>query len=342
MISRKTVRVLDVAKAAGVSSATVSRAFNSPEKLRPEVYARVMEAVDTLGYTLNNAARALRSRRTRICGAILPTLNHAIYAAETNAVEERLGEEGYTLLVATSEYDVAREFSQAKMLVERGAEGLVLVGDVHDPRLYDLLRLRGVPFVNTYVFNPDSGHPCVGFDNYRAMAKIVEYLVRLGHEKFGLITGLAKDNDRVQERLKGIHDTLKANGLSVTSDQIIEKPYSLTAGYEAMRMLANAKVSPTAVVCFSDILAIGAIAYCADLSLVVPDDVSIVGFDNLAFSAYIRPPLTTLEIPAKEMGKLAAEYLMKRIEGETPTEHQELDTRLITRATTARWSEGPP
>ena len=333
---KRLVKVVDVAIAAGVSSATISRAFNSPEKLRPEVYNRVMEAVDKLGYTLDNSARALRSRRTRICGAIIQTLNHAIYAYATNTLEERLGEEGYTLLLATSEYELNREYIQAKMLIERGAEALVLVGGVHDPRLYHLLQVRDVPYINTYVFNPKSVHPCVGFDNYRASAKIIKYLVGLGHKEFGIISGIMKNNDRVQERLRGINSTLNENGLFLKENCYVEKPYSLKGGYEAMRILNEVGSNPTAVVCFSDILAIGAMTYCNDNDLNVPNHVSIVGFDNLPYSLYYRPALTTLEIPSKEMGHLSAEFLINELNGRSPKEFQELEAKLIVRSSTTR------
>lgn len=334
MNARKMVRVLDVAKAAGCSSATVSRAINFPEKVRPAMYKRVMEVVESLGYSPDNAARALRSRRTRICGAVIPTLNHAIYAIETNALEERLSKAGYSLLVTTSEYDPIREFNQAKMLVERGAEGIVLVGDEHDPRLYDLLRVRHVPFINTYVFNPLSQHPCAGFDNRRSATQIVDFLLRLGHRDIGVIAGISKHNDRVKERLEGIRNALELKNLSLSRDRQVEKPYAISAGYEGMRELVGKGGPPTAVVCFSDVLAIGALAYCADLCIAVPDEISIVGYDNLEFGAHIRPALTTLEIPAVKMGHLAADFLIQRLRGRSPLEFQELETRLIVRSTT--------
>jgi LacI family transcriptional regulator, galactose operon repressor len=299
-----------------------------------------MEVIETLGYSPNNAARALRSRRTRICGAVIPTLNHAIYAHETNALEERLSKSGYSLLVTTSEYDPIREFNQAKLLVERGAEGIVLVGDAHDPRLYDFLRARNVPFINTYVFNPHSKHPCAGFDNRRAAVQIIEFLIRLGHTDIGVIAGVSKDNDRVLERLEGIRSALQMRNLVLSSDRLVEKPYNIDDGYEAMRTLAGKGGPPTAVVCFSDILAIGALAYCADLCLDVPDEVSIVGFDNLDYGAYLRPALTTLEIPATKMGHLAANFLVQRLLGQNPPEFYELDTRLIVRSTTRQLADG--
>lgn len=334
MNAKKVVRVLDVANAAQCSSATVSRALNAPEKVRPEILSRVLAAVERLGYSPNNAARALRSRRTRICGVVLPTLNHAIYAREANALEERLSDAGYSLLVTTSEYDPRREWRQTKMLVERGAEGVALVGDVHDPRLYELLRTRNVPFINTYVFDPLSKHPCAGFDNRKAAFQIVEFLIQLGHRDIGVIAGISKYNDRVRERMQGVRNAMEAHGLSYDPNRCVEAPYSIDAGYDGMRLLIAKGEPLTAVVCFSDILAIGALGYCADQDLAVPGEISIVGFDNLDYAAHVRPALTTLEVPATEMGRRAAEYLIGRLQGLEPREYCELETKLIVRSTT--------
>lgn len=334
MIQKKRVRVADVAKLAGCSPATVSRAINSPEKVRPPVVARVLAAVEQLDYTPNNAARALRSRRTRIFGAVIPTLNHAIYAREIQALEEGLGQAGYSLLVTTSEYDPAREFRQSRILLERGAEGIVLVGDSHDPRLHELLHAHGVPCVNTYVFDPDSGHPCVGFDNRKAARQAIEFLLTLGHRDIAVISGITRYNDRQQQRLQGVRATLAARGLSIAGHRIVEEPYSIDAGYEGMRRILLHGAPPTAVFCFSDILAVGALAYCGDVGLNVPHELSIIGFDNLEYAIHVRPALTTLEVPAAEMGSRAATYLVERLQGIRGRDFWELETKLIVRAST--------
>lgn len=334
VIQNRRVRVADVAKVAGCSPATVSRAINSPEKVRPPVVARVMAAIEDLGYTPNNAARALRSRRTRIFGAVIPTLNHAIYAREVQALEEALGKAGYSLLVTTSEYDPVREFQQSRLLVERGAEGVVLVGDSHDPRLYELLNGYGIPYVNTYVFDPESGHPCVGFDNRKAAGQAIDFLVALGHRDIAVIAGITRHNDRQQQRLDGAREALEGWGLSLPARRIVEEPLGVKAGYDGMRRVALRGVPPTAVFCFSDILAIGALAYCADAGLKVPDDLSIVGFDNMEYAAHVRPALTTLEVSATEMGSLSAAYLVERLQGIHRGDSWELETKLIVRAST--------
>ena len=152
------VSLLDVAALAGCSTASVSRVLNQPDLVKGELRARVQSAMHQLGYMPNSAARALRSRRTHIMGIVIPTLNYAIYARLVEGLQLQLAEHGYSLLVATSEYDLEREQERARVLIERGVEALVLIGDTHQPALYQLLEATGIPYVNTYVYRADGVH----------------------------------------------------------------------------------------------------------------------------------------------------------------------------------------
>ncbi len=329
------VNVGDVARAAGCSTATVSRALNRPEKVRPVVRERVLAAAERLGYVPNNAARALRQNRTGIMGTVIPTLNHAIYARLVEGLQKRIVGQGFALLHTTSEYDLAAELEQAKLLLERGVQGLMLVGDLHDPRLYELLARHGVPYVNTYVFTPHSPHPCVGFDNRRAMADVASFLLDLGHRRFAMIAGITAGNDRALQRVEGVVTTLEGRGLVLPAGAIEEAPYDIASGRAAMRRILSLPERPSAVVCGSDILAFGAMIECHDRAIEVPRAISIMGFDDLEFAAQLRPALSTVEVPAAEMGARAGDYLLARCSGARHHDHVELETRLIMRKTTA-------
>lgn len=330
------VSLNDVAKAAGCSASTVSRALRMPEVVRDEVAQRIFAEVRRLGYTPNNAARALRSRRTQMIGAVLPTLEHAIYARLANSLENELARDGYSLIVTTSGFDVKREFEQTQMMIERGAEGLVLVGDAHRNELYDFLKLRNVPFINTYIYNAGSGHPCVGFDNRKTASQIADYLLSLGHREIAMLAGMSKNNDRVLQRIQGVRDAMLMHQLPFPPDRIVEAPYAITAGRSGMRRLLAQSPRPTAVICTSDILAFGCISECAAAGVSVPDEVSVIGFDDLEFAPHLQPPLTTMQIPAVEMGVQAARYLIDVLEGKAPLDSVELEARLIIRDTAAR------
>lgn len=328
-------RLSDVAKVAGCSSATVSRVLNAPASVKEDIRRRVEIAVQDLGYMRNGAARALRSRRTHIIGTVIPTLNNAIYAQLVGALQDTLGRQGYSLLVTASEFSLDQELVQVRLLVERGVEGLVLVGNLHRPALFNLLDGQGLPYVTTYTYSPKSGHPSVGFDNAAAMARIVDFLLDLGHRDFAMVSGIRQDNDRVTERVQGAVAALAARGIALNPDRIVEEPYSIQGGRAALRRILDSGVRPTALICGSDVLAFGALIECASRGIQVPKDMSISGFDDLEFAAFLNPPLTTLAVPAVEMGRRAGEYIMARLRGRPHVEHVPLETNLILRTTTA-------
>ncbi len=183
-------RLADVAKLVGCAPATISRAINNPEKVSPEKRFQIESAMLKLGYVRNHAARALRSQRSHMVGVLIPTLDYALYARLVGAANSRFSEAGISTLIATFDFDLDAELKEARLLLERGAEALILVGDQHRPKLYQLLDRFDVPFVNTYAFNPGGVHPTVGFDNSSASARIVQHLVHLGHSKICVISGI--------------------------------------------------------------------------------------------------------------------------------------------------------
>jgi LacI family transcriptional regulator len=328
------VRLSDVAEQAGCSTATVSRVLNKPDGVNRELRLRVDTAVRELGYLRNGAARALRSRRTRTIGAVVPTLDHAIYARLLAALQGFTSEHGYSLLVTTSNFRVDQELRQARLLVERGAEGLVLVGHSHSPDLYAALERHGIPSVNTYSYLPDSRHASIGFDNRAASRQMTEYLLDLGHRDFALIIGYRKDNDRVKDRVDGALEAIAGRGISIAHTLIVEEPYSIEGGREGLRRVMAAR-RPTALICGSDVLAFGAIIECDSKGIAVPRELSVAGFDDLEFAAHLRPPLTTIRVPATEMGRRAGEFLLAKIAGQPHAPHYPLETSLILRQSTA-------
>jgi LacI family transcriptional regulator len=331
---KNAVRAVDVARLAGCSTATVSRAQNAPALVSAETRARVDAAIRQLGYTPNSAARALRSERSKMIGIIIPTLNHAIYASLVEAVQRRLAGEGYSLLVATYEWDLISEAQQVAMLIERGAEGLILVGERHHADLYGSIDAAGIPHINTYVFNPESQRPCVGIDNRKAADDITEFLLGLGHRRFGVISAATADNDRAATRVDGIADALARHGIALPPEAIVQRPYSISSGREGIQILRALPAPPTAIICGNDVLAFGALIECREAGLAVPGDVSIVGFDNLDFTAHVVPPLTTMAVPAGEMGAAAARFIIDTLKGRPTPRKIRFEPNLIARRST--------
>ncbi|GAB5469687.1 MAG: LacI family DNA-binding transcriptional regulator [Rhodospirillales bacterium] len=330
----------DVARSAGVSTATVSRCLSQPDKVRPALRLGVEAAISALGYTPHGAARALASSRTNAIGAVIPTLSNAIFANVVQTLQRELSASGRTLLLAASDYDMAREAQQIRDLVVRGVDGLMLTGEARDPSVYQLLRRRRIPYVNTYVFHPRSENPSIGFDNRAAMAKLVAYLHDLGHRRIAMIAGLPGQNDRARERIEGTKAALEARGLEACG--ILERPYALDAGREALRQLLQQEAPPTAILGGNDVLALGALLEAKRLGLEVPRDLSIAGFDDLDIAREIPPGLTTIHAPLEDMGRQAAAYLLHPENGETPVHHVELPADLLVRGSTGPAPESPP
>jgi LacI family transcriptional regulator len=332
----------DVARHAGVSAASVSRVLNSPAQVSPEIRGRVRRAMDELGYVRDGAARALASRHSFTIGNVVPTLGIGIFAVGVQALQRRLEDSGYQLLVAASDYDEAKEARQVRALIERGVDGIALVGHRHAPEVYELLRARKLPYVNTYEFDGQNPHPCIGFDNRKGAYGLTGHLTALGHRAFGIVTAPPSLNDRIAARLKGVLDCLADRGIGVPAGRIIEVAQTVADGRSATRALLAAQREVTAICCTTDTLAIGALLECRALGIAVPDEISVAGFSDLEIVAQLDPPLSTVHIPADRIGTLIADFLLDRIAGRlAPNETAareadkiELDAEIIIRRST--------
>lgn len=333
---RSTAKLSDVARLADVSTATVSRALTLPHKVRPDTLKRIEEAVKTLGYVAHGAARALATRRTHTIGAVIPTLDNAIFANTTHALQKALDDAGYTLLLASHEFDPDTELRVTRALMARGVDGLVLVGTTHHPELFRMMETHGVPYVLSWALDKAGRHPCVGFDNRAAATRLVKYLLELGHRRFAMISGITLNNERALERREAVRDALAERGIKLPATRVIEKPFHLRAGREGLaELLDGREPAPTAVICGNDVLAIGAMAECHARGLRVPHDISVTGFDDMEIAALITPSLTTVRFPTAELGTLAAQHLLARLAGKTVPQRRELPVELVVRESTA-------
>jgi LacI family transcriptional regulator len=331
----KAATLADVARLARVSTATVSRALTLPHKVKPPTLARVRRAAQALGYVAHGAARALASRRTRTVGVVIPTLANAIFASTTQALQKTLDEAGFTLLLASHEFDPEVEARVTRALIERGIDGLVLLGTTHHPSIFRMLEAHRLPYVLTWALDPDGTHPCIGFDNRAAAIRVTDYLLDMGHREFAMIAGITANNERARERLEGVRDALAARGGRLPAEQVVEKPFTLSAGREGLHEVMEGDPRPTAVICGNDVLALGAIAACNARGIAVPQQVSITGFDDMEIASLVSPGLTTVRFPTTELGVYAANHLLMRLAGgEVQTRH-ELPVELVVRGTSA-------
>ncbi len=331
------VTLKDVAQQAGVSTATVSRVLNAQGKVNRETEAKVTEAVAALGYVPHAAARALASRRSRTVGAVTAALDNPIFAKGIQALETRLEQSGYGLLVASSNYEPARELKQVRTMVERGIDAIMLQGDSHLPEVYALLQRKGLPYINTWVYDAAAPHPCCGFDNAAAGRALADYLLDLGHTDIAMVGGITSGNDRARNRIKGVKAALKARGLDLPPARLVERPYSLSDGRDGLReLLSSPGPQPTAVIGGNDLLAIGVILEAQQSGLSVPGDLSVAGFDDIELAANIAPALTTIHVPVEDICTLAGDFLVARIEGLSTRDHIAMEAKLVVRQSTAR------
>jgi LacI family transcriptional regulator len=328
----------DVARRAGVSTATVSRCINRPDSVRAPLRLRVTAAVTQLGYVPHAGARTLKSRRTGTVGAIFPTVDNAIFAQAIDALQRRLADANHQLLIATSDYSPVNEESQALNLLTRGADALVLCGCSQRASLNKRLKARDVPVVHVMSWPPASGLDCVGFDNARAMTQVVRYLLDLGHRRIAMLAGVTQDNDRAAARVQGVRDALAAAGVGLPAQRLVERRYALAPAREGFQRLMQAASPPTAIVCGNDVLAFGAMLEARRMGLVVPDDVSIVGFDDLELASHLQPALTTVHVPAQTMWQRAADRVLALLHQQGPQglpREDEIEVSLVVRGSSA-------
>lgn len=327
----------DVARRAGVSTATVSRCLNAPERVSEATRKTVLEAVQQLGYAPNFGARALAAKRTNTFGAIVPTMRNAVFAEGLQAFQEELGAHGVTLLVASSSYRPELEHEQIRALVARGADALLLIGHDRMPESYDFLDRRQIPYVVTWAHNADAGRRSIGFDNRKAMAALTREVIKLGHSRLGLIIGERRGNDRARRRAEGVAQAMQDNGLDPGKLAIVETAYSTENGADAFKTIMTGANKPSVVMCGNDVLAAGALKQAHEMGLRVPDDVSITGFDDIELADLVSPGLTTVAVPHRDMGRGAARILVDLCNGRRSDSSIELEAGIKWRA-----SLGPP
>ena len=331
---RRKAAQIDIAQAASVSTATVSRVLNRSPLVRPRLRARVERAMERLGYLPHAGARALASNRSGTIGALVPTLENETFVRGINALEQRLRMAERTLVIAASNYSSEIETMQVRRLLERGVDGLMLVGNVHAEPTLNLLRRAGIPIVATYIYEPNRAWPNIGFSNQAAMRRMAEHLVRLGHRDIGMFAGITQGNDRATKRLAGMREGLRRLGLELNPHATEELPYTIGAARAAFARLAKAGRLPTALACGNDILALGVLFEAAARGIRIPEDLAVAGFDNAPITAHIRPTLTTVNIPVDEMGESAAEALLYMIDTGNRARSVKLEASLLVREST--------
>lgn len=326
-------KLIDVARDAGVSPATVSRAMNEPALLAEATLRRVRDSALRLGYRPDGAARMLASGRSRAIGAIVPTLDSAIFARALQSMQATLAREGYQLVVASHEMNPAAETEAIRTLMAQGVDGLMLVGAERAREARALLAASGLPVILTWCGHPD--FQSVTIDNYGAGVLAARHLLDLGHRRIGVVVGHLHFNDRQRARLTGVRDALSKAGIALTPAVISEQSLTLAGGRTGGSELLEVTPRPTALIGGVDLLAIGCMQEAKARGIAIPSEISICGIDDIEMSAHLQPSLTSVHIPTAAIGEQAAMCLVTHLRsGAWPVE-PELPIALVPRQSSA-------
>ncbi len=328
--------IKDVARIAGVSTATVSRAINTPDAVSARTRERVAAAMQACRYRYNALARGFVTRQSGTLGMIVPSITNPIFAESVRGVQDVAHREGYQVLLGNSDYDYAKETRVCEVLRERRVEGLVITTtDLKGRVLRDLVD-AAFPFVLLYSTVRKGPMPSVGVDNYRGGYAATEHLIGLGHRRIAMLAGTFAVSDKSLHRWHGYRRCLLRHGIPYDPALLVQTQYTLEAGRAGVQALFRLDTPPTAVFCSNDFMALGAMQGAREAGVGIPDRLSVVGFDDMSISAYLHPGLTTVRQPAYEMGCSGAEMLIRRIRGDQgQPDHQILETTLVARGSTA-------
>jgi DNA-binding LacI/PurR family transcriptional regulator len=336
-----TMRLAEIAARAGVSKATVSRVLNGARGVATDTRDSVLAALDALGYEFPP-----RQRRAELVGLITPELDNPIFPALAEVMGQALTRQGYTPVLATQTPGGSTEDELTEMLVSRGVSGIIFVSGLHadttaDTARYARLHEQHVPFVLVNGFSPGIEAPFVSPDDRAAMRLAVAHLAELGHERIGLALGPERFVP-VQRKIEGFRIGMREHlGLSAEeSRQLVEHSlFSLEGGQAAASALIGRGC--TAVMCASDMMALGAVRAARQRGLTVPGDISVVGFDDSPLIAFTDPPLTTIRQPVKAMGQVAVNALLEEMGGTPPPRTEFVFMpELVVRGSTAAGPRG--
>ncbi len=311
------ITLSDVAKVAGVSAITASRALNTPERVSRDALKRVRDAVSRTGYVPNMLAGGLASSRSRLVAALVPTIAGPVFLETVQALTEALAESGYQVMLGQSGYSGAREDALLDAIIGRRPDGIVLTGIMHSAEGRRRLLATGIPVVETWDLTPTPIDMLVGFSHEKVGAAVAEYLVSAGYKKLAIVTA---DDHRAGLRRKGFEDAATRLGVGLVGACTVPAPTTLGSGRFGLSDLLSRFPHMDAVFCSSDILALGVLTEAQARNLSVPARFAVFGFGDLGFAGDTFPTLTTVRVDGNAIGHQAARFIVERAEGRTVAE----------------------
>jgi len=308
------VKIKDVAKKAGVSVTSVSRVLNGGKYVRDEIRERVLKTVEEMGYTPSSIARSLVLRKTNMIGVIIPDLTSSFHSTILSSIEEVASRNSYSILVSNIAEDIEKEKMYLNDFKQMRVSGIIVMHEKVNPEIIQIFNTMEMPIVFSSVKPKGvNNFTSIVINNTKASYDATKYLIDLGHRQIAFIGGDMNDITSGQERYNGFMSAMEDNGIKVEENFVKFGDYKVNDGYAKMNEILKKKPYPTAVFAASDDMAVGAMNAIFDHGLRVPDDISVMGFDGSNFTEFIRPKLTSMEQPIRELGKLSVELLIRQI-----------------------------
>jgi LacI family transcriptional regulator len=326
------VGIRDVARMAGVSTATVTRVLRDSPKVTEETKALVQKTVSELGYTPNAMARALTSGRSNLIGLFVPDIANPFYASVAQGLEERAAEVDIHCVIASSHLNPQRERKFISALQDGTLAALAITTTGSDPDVLEALRKTKLPLV--FIDRKPEGFaaPLVRTNNEVVTQEAVTHLIDLGHRRIAMLAG-PMDFETASQRLSGFNAAMSAAAIPVDPLLISRGHLEESGGYSAMKEILALHDRPTAVFCFNNLITVGALAALREAGVTVPRDMSLLSFDDMSLFPYVDPPISAIAQPAQAMGRAAAEILLAQLRGESPPSRDVvLPARIISRA----------
>jgi DNA-binding LacI/PurR family transcriptional regulator len=325
----------EVARRASVSIATVSRVLNQMPNVSPEVQDKVLRAVKELNYQPSRTAQRLRAQKSQVVGLIVSDVENPFFTSVVRGIEDFLHKQNYSVVLCNSDEDPAKELRYINIMLAESVAGVIVSPAFESkPHIQSLLDRR-IPVVTIDRLLKGVEVDSVVANNYGSSFEAVSYLIRQGHRRIGLVS-LPLATLPGEERCEGYKGALMANGIPVSQELIAIGDAKEVSGYESAMHLLQTEYQPTALFCANNLMTLGALRAIKDLGLHVPQDVSIIGFDDMLWSPLLTPPLTCVAQPTYEMGQRAAELLLERIHRrDAPVDHAQMDSKLILRESVA-------
>jgi len=336
----RNVTIVDVAQEADVSYATVSRVINNGAHVRPEKRERVLRAMAKLGFTVNQQARSLRAGRSQVIGLLVHDLGTSYIGEIIRGIEAELSAASYDLMLYTTHRRKTKEATYVSAITRGMADGLLLVLPRNPEAYLESLRQRRFPYVLVDHQGIDETGPAVGATNFQGAYDATQHLLSLGHRRIGFITG-QMEMGCSRDRLAGYRAALLAAGIPPDPQWVREGDFFQPDGFAGAQALLALPQPPSAIFASNDFSAFGVMEAVRDAGKRLPDDMSIVGFDDIPQAAQVNPTLTTVRQPLEQMGRTAARMLLEIIGNEArPAARVELPTELIVRASTRPPKDG--